>query len=112
MSADNWGICPGCIATLDKQHTAAVEAAEKAYGKVPAAEYLKLREAADKKPMLPEESLREDYELGIYRTNEGTMFKISYSARCVFYKDRERQSGGLVDGCGFKFTFKHEEPVK
>ncbi len=84
MSADNWAECPRCGGK--SRH---------AYGKVSEADYRKLLEQ-------PRETLREDYEIGIY---DGK-FHIGYRGECCDL------SGHGFKGCGFKFTFEHEEEVK
>jgi hypothetical protein len=47
----------------------------------------------------PDQTLREDYEIGIY---EGE-FYIRYKGHC--------QPGERYGGCGFKHTFKHDEKI-
>lgn len=96
MSADNWTQCPKCTkaqrdaaATRDRQ-------LQEAYGKVSAAEYLKMATAplptVTSKDMRTD-TFREDYEIGVY---EG-VFEIDY--------------GGECQKCGFKVVFNHKRSV-
>lgn len=70
-----------------------VRKANESYGFVPPGEYLKLLEES-RNPENAEETLREDYELGV--DTEG-LFSVSYSASC--------------ESCDFSFKFKHSERV-
>lgn len=88
MSADNWAICPKCKAEKDESD----EQVKNAYGVVPADEYMYLVELSKKKL---ENTLREDYEIGIYDGNE---FYINYTGRCSV--------------CGFEKRFKHTEKLE
>lgn len=93
MSADNWTYCPRCRERTDKLNETRIKAPGKAYGKVAQDIYLKLLE--DAKKLVPyDESLREDYEIGIDKEGK---FYVDYSAGC---------------DCGFKFQYKHEEKIK
>ncbi len=91
MSADNWAICPKCKKIQEKKADENIKMVAAAYGKVPEDEYLKMKKELLNPPK-QEDSLREDYELGI--DDEGT-FSISYSAYC--------------SECGFKFLFEQTE---
>lgn len=93
MSADNWTVCPKCGKSAKDEQLARIDAASAAYGKVSAAEYERLRVEAAKP--LPEEveTLREDYDIGIYRGK----FSVDYRASC--------------DACGFEHSFKHEVEI-
>lgn len=96
MSADNWTVCPKCRPHLSKDKTAAITAANALYGTVPAAEFM---EALAKANALPEEDdeptqLREDYEIGLYKSG---WFEISYSCSCT--------------QCGFSWEFNHRQMV-
>jgi hypothetical protein len=79
MSADNWEVCPKCLAaakdTADAKH-AEVYAQ---YGKVSPEEFDRLR--SELKAVDPEDfrSFREDYEF--YGANEGEL-QVSYSGGC------------------------------
>jgi hypothetical protein len=90
VSADNWAKCPRCWKKVETEKERVVGL----YGKVGVKEFLE--KVAGIKDEEPEEmnSLREDYELGIW---EGK-FQVSYSGNCRL--------------CGFNFGFKHEEEVK
>lgn len=94
MSADNWAFCPNCdkIAAAkiiknacDLQHL---------YGKIPADEFTRRSNELASIKSVREESLREDYEIGIY--SDGT-FKVDYRASCRV--------------CGFSFSFTEEKEV-
>jgi hypothetical protein len=79
MSADNWAICPKCLA--DAKAAADKERAEvyAKYGKVPMIAFDKLRD--DLVDVAPEDhrTFREDYE--VYGAEEGTVH-FSYSGYC------------------------------
>lgn len=92
MSANNWRVCPKCIAERAAEKVVAEQVAAKAYGKVSADEYLKLLEAAEDQGAVLEETLREDYE--IY-TSESGRFVVSYGCSCSH--------------CGFEHSFSHTE---
>lgn len=102
MGADSWDICPRCLAEAEVEKEAMVTAAKEAYGKLPPEEYLALRTKAEA-PMDLEETLREDYELGI-ASGEGNMergtFYVEYKARCT------------TAGCGFKHDYTYEAAVE
>ncbi len=78
MSADNWGICPRCKVEALKEQEARQQAAADAYGKVSSTEYGELVAKA-LEPMQLEETLREDYELGLGEDGE---FYVSYRGAC------------------------------
>jgi hypothetical protein len=94
MSADNWRDCPKCLAKAKADKVKREEAAEQAYGKVPKEEYLALLAEAGK-PVEVEDTMREDYELGI---DQNGKFYVIYRADC--------------QDCPFVFTYRHEEIVK
>lgn len=97
MSADNWALCPKCLAARLKKHDALEMKAMKAYGNLPVDEFKKLEaEAKDFKKKEPEPTLREDYEVCI--SYEGA-FMVRYSGRCT------------AKGYGFKHSFAHDEQV-
>lgn len=98
MSADNWTICPQCRKHVDKLNDARAKAPALNYGKVTAEQYLKLVGAA-KNPVPYEETLREDYEIGIVQTDcDKPSFYVSYKAAC--------------QSCTFKYEFKETKPIK
>ena len=90
MSADNWAICPQCKASKLAVRDENKRKAEESYGKVDAAEYLRLLQVSSIAVKV-EETMREDYEIGV--DDEG-VFHIGYYASC---------------NCGFKFEYKHTE---
>ena len=95
MSADNWAECPRCramrLVEIEKRRLNLL----KIYGKVPPEQYVtEMTDLNNFRDSHLDETLREDYELGI--TPQGR-FYVSY--------------GGGCDKCGLAFTFKHEEAV-
>jgi hypothetical protein len=91
VSANNWSVCPKCKAKAEAEHAALCEEAAAAYGKVPADKYRSMLKAASEKPSL-QETMREDYELGV---DEDGKFSVGYRALC--------------EECGFEFSYKHTE---
>jgi hypothetical protein len=80
VSADNWAICPRCVARARAEHEARFQAAVDAYGTVPAEEYERLRAEAQRPFDEGDfQTFREDYE--IYGAAEGTVV-VSYSGHC------------------------------
>ena len=92
MSADNWAICPKCEQKIEETRDKLLLKAKGAYGEVSEGDYLELIAKAEQ-PINLEETLREDYFIGI----TGGELQIEYSARC--------------DKCGFKHTFNKRESV-
>lgn len=90
MSADNWAKCPRCLKQAADKKKAAEEAMQLGYGKVPQEEFLVLKAEADA-PIALEDTLREDYEVGIWQYD----FRLHYDASC--------------EVCGFKFSYRYEE---
>lgn len=93
MSADNWTQCPRCLKRDKFEADRRSRAAAESYGRVPAAEYERLCEAA-RQPPREEALLREDWEAGMDGTG---LLQIFYHASC--------------QRCGFKHDFKHSEQV-
>jgi len=92
MSADNWRICPVCVSNAKEERSKKCEKIMEEYGKIPRAEWKeKVDEAAEAEEKL-EETLREDYELGIQ--SDGKFF-ISFGCSCKV--------------CGTMFSVRHEE---
>ena len=79
MSANNWAKCPRCADNIEYK-----------YGKISLSEFKKLLE---NEKSIGYETLREDYEIGIYNGK----FFISYLAHC--------------NRCGFEFKYEYEEMV-
>ncbi len=94
MSADRWSVCPLCEKVREAEMKKVADALVEQYGKLPRDKYLKLQaEAAQPAPDL-EETVREDWEIGIY---DGK-FEVRYYASC--------------NKCKFKFEFlSGEKPV-
>ena len=96
MSADNWAICHKCMQKFGEMAKELKLAADNAYGKVPVADFEKMRNAArEYEAELLEQTatLREDYRVGI----QDGEFSVSYSAHCV--------------ECGFEFKYNFEKEV-
>lgn len=92
MSADNWGICPRCKVVAEASRMAKELAATNAYGKVSADEWKRL-DAEASSPILLDQTLREDFEVGM---DEDGTFGVDYRASCR---------------CGFSFAYEHNEKV-
>ncbi len=97
MSADNWTTCPKCAQIKTRESETALAKAKKMYGKVPADEYLKL--VKDAETLSPakqsaEETLREDYEIGV---RDG-VFIVSFGCSCFV--------------CNFEFNYHFKEALK
>jgi len=86
MSADNWTTCPGCTNRIKN-----IEKLKNGYGKLSEKEYLELREQMKK--ITEDDSLRENYEIGI----SDNKFSVSYHAYC--------------EECGFKYTYSYEKKI-
>lgn len=92
MSADNWTICPKCKSRDAVLNEARILAPAKAYGKVSPDAYAKLLEQAQNL-IQTEDTLREDYEIGI----RNGKFSVDYCASC--------------QACDFIHKFKYEEDL-
>lgn len=80
MSADNWAICPRCLANAKATHLAESERDHAAYGSIPADEWrarLAALEAVDDEEKF--RTFREDYEF--YGAKDGTI-TADYSGHC------------------------------
>lgn len=91
MGADNWAICPVCRITAIKARQKLYAKVSAAYGKKSQAEYAVLLAEAEK-PIKLEQTMREDYGLGV---GIDGMFGVSYKAHCT--------------ACQFAFGYKHEQ---
>lgn len=91
MSANNWTVCPKCKANYMARKASLWAKANEAYGKVPPERFSQLCADAEK-PMKVEDSMREDYEIGVDRDG---LFTVSYRASC--------------QACDYEFSFKHEQ---
>lgn len=89
MSADNWTYCPKCHKNELDTRSKKELAIKQSYGKMSAEEYLQSIKQLEE-PVEYEQSLRENYEFGIF---EGKFF-VSYRASCSV--------------CKYTFTFKEE----
>ncbi len=99
MSAENWALCPQCEKAEGENKAFRANEAKESYGKIPEAEYLELI-VKNNKPIILEETLREDYEIGIFDEGLGKQLLISYSARCE------------NEDCDFKIDYKHAELIE
>jgi hypothetical protein len=94
MSANNWTDCPKCKRRRDVEAKAAMKKATDSYGKVSAEKYeANMRRALSIQGAELENSLREDYEIGI---DSAGGFLVSYRGSCT------------ADGCDFSFSYRHE----
>jgi hypothetical protein len=94
MSADNWTICPKCFKKLNDEWNEKTKKLQLQYGKISKEKYDKLsNEIKNGTPRVPE-TLREDYDIGIYKDK----FIIKYIAQCT--------------KCDFKFDYKYSEIIK
>lgn len=91
MGADNWAICPVCRVEAIKAREKRYTKADAAYGKKPQGDYIALLAEAEK-PIQLEQTLREDYGLGV---GVDGVFGVSYRAHCT--------------ACQFAFEYKHDE---
>lgn len=95
MSADAWSICPNCLKRFTTEADSRDIAVAEAYGTIPAEEYkAKAAAAYDFRQKGIEESMREDYEIGVSKTGE---FSVDYGASC--------------QNCSFRFSYRHTEQV-
>lgn len=96
MSAKNYRHCPRCIRRAAAKLEEKRRAAEAAYGVVPADEYRRLAQDADRDPEADKghPAFREDYEIGV---SERGVFFVCYRGTCL--------------GCDLAFEFKHEVKV-
>jgi len=88
MSANNWRVCPKCSIDAKEKRRLAIAAASQLYGKVPREEYEVAVSQASSLPSVPDETLREDWEI---RTSSNGVFSVNYSCSCQH--------------CGFEFSF-------
>ncbi len=93
MSANNWDTCPKCKRKAEQEHAAIIQATKDAYGKLTREDYVELLREAEK-PTELEDTLREDWEVGV---SDSGQFYVNYRGSC--------------ENCGFEFRFTHEEQV-
>ena len=94
MSADNWAVCPRCVARAKKAEARALAEVTASYGKIPVAEFDTARAAI--KPVRDKdyETFREDYE--IYGASDGEV-TVDYSGHC--------------STCGLNLNFKDQRTI-
>lgn len=91
MSADNWTTCPKCKSNKEDVIKKTRLEAEKSYGKVTSDKFLSLiNDISNEENKEPDETLREDYEIGM---DEGKSFSINYRASC--------------SACEFKYNYDY-----
>jgi len=93
MSADNWVTCPRCLANAKKEKEDLIAKKNDCYGKIPEDKYLELVFEADK-PIENEQTLREDYDIGI----DGDEFSVNFRASCT--------------KCGLIYKYSFNEQLK
>ncbi len=91
MSAKNWRLCPACAAGAASHREKMISRAKGQYGIATPEEYQALITEAEK-PVELEETLREDYQIGMGLDRE---FYVTYRCSC--------------ESCGFSYSFKREE---
>ncbi|HXI40811.1 MAG TPA: hypothetical protein VNH83_12570, partial [Bryobacteraceae bacterium] len=80
MSADNWTVCPRCLADHEEFIAKMRLRAAESYGKVPVAEFQRLTmEAESEANTTMPENFREDYAIGV--GSDGS-FDVVYEGRC------------------------------
>ncbi len=96
MSADNWAVCPQCLARAKKKYEANVLAVSEAYGKISVEQFDKQRDTLGEPPTEDtlEPTFREDYEFGMTQDGE---FYATYNGKC--------------SECSFSHLFKHAEQL-
>jgi hypothetical protein len=81
MGADNWRVCPVCANRHESKVADAKIKIVESYGKVDRIEYEQLKvDLQVLKENTPDETLREDYEVGIDDNNQ---FYLLYTGRCT-----------------------------
>lgn len=93
MSADNWTYCPKCGETRAEQIERLTTDLNALYGKISPGEYVRRLEIISSAPA-PSQTLREDYEIRMWRDGA---FEVDYSCSC--------------STCDFTFTHQHKEKV-
>jgi len=94
MSADNWGVCPKCMAKAVRDKDNLKLKIDNSYAKIPAEKYLELFNKW-KEPIAIKNTLREDYELGV---DADGIFYVDYSCACTT--------------CTFKHLFNDNQQLK
>jgi hypothetical protein len=94
MSADNWGVCPRCLKKQIETQAKKVQEVNDSYGKVSQEVYMKNLEDLQRRKLIEEFTLREDYDIGVDGDGE---FHIDYRASC--------------ENCGLEFGYKHAEVI-
>lgn len=78
MSADNWTKCPACKVKAQEKQKELEQKLNDGYGKLSKEDYQLLVDQVKTAPPELEDTLREDYEIGIY----GDRFFVNYKGRC------------------------------
>lgn len=100
MSADNWAQCPRCVKEHHDYLDQRQALVQRSYGTVSAADFLALKATVDQEMATEfENTLREDYQLGIYDEMGTHKFFVNYNGRCKT--------------CDFHFQYEYEtDPMK
>ena len=91
MSADNWAICPKCLATAKLLKQKEIEKVKDSYGKISAVKYSAMLKQSETPLLESGETLREDYA---FIMSAGGIFTATYYCSC--------------DKCSFEHSFEHE----
>ncbi len=95
MSADNWDTCPRCFKRQQEHIENICKEAKDSYGRVTVDVFDDLRaKAAAAREVDCEDTLREDYELGVHLDGR---FYVRYSGQC--------------DACAFSHEFEYDQQL-
>jgi hypothetical protein len=97
MSADRWSACPICKRKAEAVQKELQEGVESAYGKLSRVEWEQRRDEAYK-PIELEDTMREDYEIGITDRDTHLEYYAIYSCSC--------------EVCGFEFNDNREQKIE
>lgn len=79
MSADNWTYCPKCKIKIEKENHELLKKLYDQYGKIHPEEWERMERETKFEIRLPDNTFREDYEIGV--SNDGK-FTVNYSGSC------------------------------
>lgn len=94
MSADNWAVCPRCVARAKKTEADQLAKVVATYGKIPVAEFDAARATIKPVRQVDYETFREDYEI---HGASGGVVTVDYSGHC--------------SKCGLGLNFKDDHPI-
>jgi hypothetical protein len=95
VSANNWAVCPRCIARARKRESDQLAKVMASYGKIPVEQFDHARKSIEPVEESDYRTFREDYEF--YGAETGTI-EVSYSGHCG------------ACGLGLDFQQHHEIP--